>query len=151
MPAAPPLTFYWIYIFHLNCEWRIHRWRFVAFYIESYTYIRANLGDTFSSHNKGTWQIVCHNVFSIHCEHYGIQCTLIWFCRRYYRKTSNIRRNLVGNTIVDHSDVVGASPVSAAPTTSSFLTWHLVSGDSAKTGTRHYENLLRVGIRCVLY
>ena len=32
----------------------------------------------------------------------------------YYRKTSNIRRTLVGNKIVDHSDVVGASPVGAA-------------------------------------
>ena len=32
-----------------------------------------------------------------------------------YRKVSNIRRTLVGNKIVDHSDVVGA-------TTSSFST-----------------------------
>ena len=39
-----------------------------------------------------------------------------------YRKTSNIRRTLVGNKIVDHSDVVGVSPVGAAPTTSSFST-----------------------------
>ena len=39
-----------------------------------------------------------------------------------YRKTSYIRRTLVGNKIVDHSDVVGASPVGAAPTTSSFST-----------------------------
>ena len=39
-----------------------------------------------------------------------------------YRKTSNIRRTLVGNKIGDHSDVVGASPVCAAPTTSSFST-----------------------------
>ena len=39
-----------------------------------------------------------------------------------YRKTSNIRHTLVGNKIVDHSDVVGASPVGAAPTTSSFST-----------------------------
>ena len=39
-----------------------------------------------------------------------------------YRKTSNIRHALVGNKIVDHSDVVGASPVGAAPTTSSFST-----------------------------
>ena len=36
-----------------------------------------------------------------------------------YRHTSNIRRILVGNKTVDHSDVVGASPVGAAPTTSS--------------------------------
>ena len=39
-----------------------------------------------------------------------------------YRQVSNIRHTLVGNKIVDHSDVVGASPVSAAPTTSSFST-----------------------------
>ena len=39
-----------------------------------------------------------------------------------YRKTFNIRRTLVSNEIVDHSDVVGASPVGAAPTTSSFST-----------------------------
>ena len=44
-----------------------------------------------------------------------------WF-NDYYRKTSNIRRALVGNKIVNHSDVVGASPVGAAPTTSSFST-----------------------------
>ena len=40
----------------------------------------------------------------------------------YYRKTSSISRTLVGNKIVDNSDVVGASPVGAAPTTSSFST-----------------------------
>ena len=46
----------------------------------------------------------------------------------YSRQTFNIRRTLVGNKIVDHSDVVknedvvGAAPVGAAPTTSSFLT-----------------------------
>ena len=39
-----------------------------------------------------------------------------------YRKTSNIRRTIVGNKIVDRSDVIGASPVGAAPTTSSFST-----------------------------
>ena len=39
-----------------------------------------------------------------------------------YRKVSNIRRTLVDNKIVYHSDIVGASPVGAAPTTSSFST-----------------------------
>ena len=39
-----------------------------------------------------------------------------------YRQVSNIRRTLVGNKIVDHSDVVGATPVGAAPNTSSFST-----------------------------
>ena len=63
-----------------------------------------------------------------------------------YRKTSNIRRTLVGNKIVDHSDVVEASPVGAAPTTSSFSTWHL-----AMEARRQYESLLSVVISCVLY
>ena len=39
-----------------------------------------------------------------------------------YRQVSNIRRTLIGNKIVDNSDVVGASPVGAAPTTSSLST-----------------------------
>ena len=39
-----------------------------------------------------------------------------------YRETPNISRTLVGNKIIDNSDVVGASPVGAAPTTSSFST-----------------------------
>ena len=47
----------------------------------------------------------------------------IWAWHNYmYRQVSNIKRTLVGNKIVDHSDVVGASPVGAAPTTSSFST-----------------------------
>ena len=37
-----------------------------------------------------------------------------------YRQVSNKKCTLVGNYTVDHSDVVGASPVGAAPTTSSF-------------------------------
>ena len=43
-------------------------------------------------------------------------------CKIKYCETSNIRCTLVGNKIVDHSDAVGASPVGAAPTTSSFST-----------------------------
>ena len=39
-----------------------------------------------------------------------------------YRKTSNESHTIVGNKIIDNSDVVGASPVGAAPTTSSFST-----------------------------
>ena len=39
-----------------------------------------------------------------------------------YRKTANMSRALVGNIIIGYSDAVGASPVGAAPTTSSFST-----------------------------
>ena len=58
---------------------------------------------------------MCNSSMSRLMKH-GIICYL------NYRKVSNIRRTLVGNKIVDHSDVVGASPVGAAPTTSSFST-----------------------------
>ena len=37
-------------------------------------------------------------------------------------QNSNDNNALVGNEIVDHSDVAGASPVGAAPTSSSFST-----------------------------
>ena len=43
-------------------------------------------------------------------------------CQWMYHQNSNIRHSLVGDKIVDHSDVIGASPVGAAPTTSSFST-----------------------------
>ena len=43
------------------------------------------------------------------------------------RQISNISHTLVGNKIVYRSDVVGASPVGAAPTSFSFWTWHLAS------------------------
>ena len=39
-----------------------------------------------------------------------------------YRQIPNIMRTLTGKKLVDHSDVVGASPVGVAPTTSSFST-----------------------------
>ena len=47
-----------------------------------------------------------------------INIGLVWW--GVYRQTSNICRILVDNKIVDHSDVVGAPPLGAAPTTSSF-------------------------------
>ena len=43
-----------------------------------------------------------------------------WFLM--YRQVSNIKRTLLGNKIVGHSDKVGASPVGAEPATSSFST-----------------------------
>ena len=45
---------------------------------------------------------------------------IICLANYIYRRTSNISRTLVGNKIVDHSNVVGASLVGAAPATTSF-------------------------------
>ena len=39
-----------------------------------------------------------------------------------YRQTSKYKKTFRGNKIIDHSDVVGASPDGAAPITSSFWT-----------------------------
>ena len=72
-----------------------------------------------------------------------------------YRQTSNMSRTLVlllvGNKIVDHSDVAGASPVGAAPTTSSFSTKHRASMDWTKTTAKRGEKHLSFGIWYVLY
>ena len=64
---------------------------------------------------------------------------------------SNIGRTLPGNNFVDHSDVVGASPVGTAPTTSSLSTQHLASIDWAKPTATGDENQLGFVIWCVLY
>ena len=50
--------------------------------------------------------------------------------------------------MVDHSDVVGALPVGAAPTTSSYSTWYLASMDWTKTNTRRDKKQLKFGIWC---
>ena len=43
-----------------------------------------------------------------------------WIFLRIYRQTFDINGILVGNNIVDHSDVVGAAPTGDALATSSF-------------------------------
>ena len=68
-----------------------------------------------------------------------------------YRQFSNIRHTLVGNKIADHSDVVGAAPVGAAPTTSSFSTEHLASMNWAKATAMPDEKHFSFLIWCVLY
>ena len=68
-----------------------------------------------------------------------------------YPQTSDIRCTLVGNKIVDHQDIVGASPVSAASTTSSFSISHLASINCAKKTARWDKKHLSFGIWCNLY
>ena len=55
------------------------------------------------------------------------------------------------NKIVENSHVVGASPVGAAPTTSSFSTLNLASMDWAKTTARWDKKHYSFGIWCDLY
>ena len=79
------------------------------------------------------------------------QCTRYGQFHYMHCQTSVIRHTFVGNKIVDHSDVVGASPVGAAPATSSFSTEHLASMDWAKTALRRDEKRLSYLIWCDLY
>ena len=68
------------------------------------------------------WQQIPHNSPPTG-ELWVVSCKSISFLfLEKYRQVSNISCTLVGNQIVDHSDKVGASPVGAAPTTSSFST-----------------------------
>ena len=65
-------------------------------------------------------------------------------------KTANISRTLVCDEIVDNSDVVGAPPVGAAPTTSSFNFtpgFNTLSEDNCKGDKKHFS----YGIWCDLY
>ena len=64
-----------------------------------------------------------HNML-VQNQNVAIHIILILICYQHliYSKTSNISHTLVGNKIVDQSDVVGALPVRAAPTISSFST-----------------------------
>ena len=58
-----------------------------------------------------------------------------------YHQVSYIRSTWVGNEIVDHLDVVGASPVGTAPTKSSFSIEPLVSIYCAKTTASLARNI----------
>ena len=55
--------------------------------------------------------------------------------------TYNIWHTLTGNKIVDHSDVVGASPVGAAPTISSLSSEQVASMDGIKQLQDETRNL----------
>ena len=65
-----------------------------------------------------------------------------------YRHTCDIRRTWLGNDIFDHTDVVGASPVGFAATTSSFSTSHLAPMVWAKNIAWREEKHFSDGIWC---
>ena len=70
-------------------------------------------GAVMTNFQTGPWRVSIPHTYT--------KNMIIWL-KEYYRQVSDISRTFVGNKIVDHSDVVGASPVGAAPTTSSFST-----------------------------
>ena len=68
-----------------------------------------------------------------------------------HSQVSNIRCTLVVNQIVDHPDVVEASPVGTAPTTSSFSTYHLATIYYVETTANLHEKYLSFEIWYLLY
>ena len=69
----------------------------------------------------------------------------------YFNRNWPCYKGFLLYNIVNHSDVVGASPVVAAPTTSSFSTLHLASMEWAKTIARQNEKHLSFEIWSLLY
>ena len=84
------------------------------------------------------WMETCTTLLKL-CFHISLwlldQPVQLKTCRQVF----NIKRTWVGNEIVDHSDVVRASPVGVAPTTSSFSTESLASIYCAKTTASRAE------------
>ena len=88
-------------MFTTHCAWLLWMYKYLTILfavIQKHFHIRPFYSDMWSS-------IQSHKLSSQLCT---------------YRKTSNISRTLVGNKIVDHSDIVGASP-------SALLQLHLYS------------------------
>ena len=97
---------------------------------------------------------ICLGLNVLNSTHSNLWITINSTCRHkqtIYRKTFNISRTLVSNKIVDNSDVVGVSPVGAAPTASSYLSLHLASMGWVKASARRDEKHLNFEIWCDLY
>ena len=71
--------------------------------------------------------------------------------KRLYRKTSDISRTLIGNKIVDNSDVVGASPVGAAPNYIFILNLTPGFNGFSKDNCKRIQETFKFGIWCDLY
>ena len=76
----------------------------------------------FGEHHEQPWQTSQLLSREIFCPNLSLQLIVAISQDNMYCQTSDISGTSVGYEIVDHSDVAGASPVGAAPTTSSFST-----------------------------
>ena len=116
-----PVTFfkfngYWDFqitvLDHQQAHWWLHRIRHVFFEVSH---------KSFMDHTavfNGKWELP-HKLYDCMKLTYLISCLS---SNKMYHQTSNIKCTLVSNKLIDHSDVVGAPPVGAAPTTSWFST-----------------------------
>ena len=88
----------------------------------------------------------------IHRNFYdSIPYLIVGFPAQRANNVKSVSKSCTTNKSVDYSDIVGATPVSAAPTTSSFSNRHLASKDCANTTARRVEKHFSFGIWCNLY
>ena len=121
--------------FFNKCTWKSQEYRNIENYLYMLTW-REFFG--ILKHIVTTKRCQRHRTSKCHLSSSGKRTAGV-MCYKSYPQTSNISHTSVGNKIVDHSDVVGASPVGAAPTTSSSLTQHLASMDWANKTARRDE------------
>ena len=110
-------------------------------------------GQVISSHTLlGMWLLIHAGLKLIHVSNRGPSGPIFkLIAETWLNKRVQDINTLIGNKLIDHSDVAGALPVGATPTTSSFFTWHLASMDWAKTTARRDKKHLSFGILCDLY
>ena len=114
--------------------------------ISNQQHLHCSLNRLFRRRSKKTSkEYILRKLVHVHAHTYIFKhlCPYRWT----YCQVSNISGTLVGNKIVDHSDVVGAAPVGAAPTTSSFSTclyWIEQSNCKTRRGTINFGDLARL-------
>ena len=115
---------------------QLEQWQEIAF-IRLQTRLSNSISTSSSSHNidfvAKIWSLTLCQL---------LMCKGAKFWKYNYHQISNIRHTLIGNKTVDHSNIIEASPVGAAPTTSSFSTQHLTSIDCAETTVRRDDRHL---------
>ena len=103
--------------------WQLQKFRFILKFVLHFLCIGIiSMHDTkpWIQHRHPMEKIPCYNAKALYILRMRTS-VIRWLIIRtgHYLQVSNISRTLVGNEIVDHSAIVRASPVGAAPTTSS--------------------------------
>ena len=120
------------YKFHCYC---IYVWRNIPSFLHyAFRFLEPHNGAAISVNAKNLWSLPAHiyspkglgtasgwqsnwTISDTSLTSKPTRLSVLWLT---YCKVSNISHTLVGNKNFNHSDVVGASPVGAAPATSSF-------------------------------
>ena len=101
-------------------------------------------------HPTRVYHLDCDTICRVVCKEHGFYCPKVQFCSepsQIYRKISNIKCTFVGNKIIDHSDVVGASPVTCRRCSNYIFILYLTTGfsglgnNNCKTRQKRHSSL----------